>query len=194
MRAWTAKILSISLLALCLESAHSLVVAAAHWNVDGSDSQLNFSGTQDGAPFRGAFLRFTADIRFDPQDLDHSQFDVVIDTHSVKTGSLERDLALRGDDLLAADRWPTARYVASNFEDTGYGKFTAIGQLSLHGVMREIPLEFTYNKEPGGVWLKGRAVINRLDFGVGQGEFADEARAGNSVGVQFSLKLKENPA
>lgn len=195
MRTWPAKTPRITLLFLLFaSSAYSLAWAATRWNVDAGDSQLNFSGTQGGVPFRGAFVRFTADIRFDPQMLDDSQVDVVIDTHSAKTGNMERDSAIRSDELLAADRWPTARYVVTAFRDAGYGKFIATGQLSLRGVMREIPLEFTYSKDASGAWLKGRTMINRLDFGVGQGEFANELWVGNAVVVQFSLKLKENPA
>jgi polyisoprenoid-binding protein YceI len=192
--AWRVKILSILLLVICVETDYSPAQAAAHWNVDGVESQLNFSGTQGGAPFRGAFVRFTADVRFDPADLAQSQFDVVIDTSSAKTGELERDMAIRSDDLLAADRWPTARYIAKTFESAGDGKFTAKGQLSLRGVTRDIPLEFAYTKDSNGAWLKGKAQIDRLDFGVGQGEFASDAFVGKTISVQFSLKLKENPA
>src|SRR5690348_6071622 len=98
--AWRVKILSILLLVICVESDYSPVqAAAARWNVDGVESQLTFSGSQGGMPFRGAFVRFTADIRFDPNDLPQSQFDVVIDTNSAKTGELERDMTIRSDDL-----------------------------------------------------------------------------------------------
>jgi len=157
-----------------LTAAFAVVVAgvavAATWKTDPKQSKLAFVGKQAGAEFEGVFERFTADIRFDPQDLAGSKFEVGIDTKSVNSKDKERDGILRGPDLFSADKWPGARYVADKFADKGGGKFVGQGKLTIRDVTRDVEIEFTHQVDGAGAWLKGGAHLKRLDFGVGQGE------------------------
>jgi polyisoprenoid-binding protein YceI len=54
-----------------------------------------------------------------------------------------------------------------------------------------VPIEFTFEKQPSGAWLKGGTTLKRLDFGVGQGEWKDTETVGNDVKVRFALLLKQ---
>ena len=47
----------------------SVALAATQWTLQPKESKLTFVGTQAGAEFQGVFERFTADLKFDPQDL-----------------------------------------------------------------------------------------------------------------------------
>jgi polyisoprenoid-binding protein YceI len=165
------------------------VAFAASWKTDSQQSKLSFIGTQAGAQFEGVFEHFTPTINFDPKDLPGSKFDVSIDVKSVNSKDKERDGFIRGPDLLAVDRWPTARFVAEKFTDNGGGKFTGTGKLTIRDVTREVPIEFTYQADANGVWLKGGAKLKRLDFGVGQGEWKDTQFVGNDMKVEVALKL-----
>ena len=164
--------------------------AATQWTVQPASSAISFTGTQAGAPFQGRFDKFTADIRFDPKDLAASRFDVRIDMSSVNTKDEERDDTLKGDDLFAIKRFPTAHYVTEKFTDKGAGKFSGMGQLTLRDVTRAVPVDFTFETKNGQTWLKGTAAIKRLDFGVGQGDWKDTETVANEVQIQFSLLLK----
>jgi len=177
------------LLALALVFG-SVAFASAQWSVQPRESKLTFVGTQAGAQFEGAFERFTADIRFDPQDLAGSRFDVKIDMASVDTRDSERDDAVKSDDLFAVRQFPAAHYVAERFTAKGGGKYTAAGKLTLRNVTREVPIEFTFEKQDAGAWLKGSAQLQRLDFGVGQGDWKDTSSVANEVRVSFVLLLK----
>jgi len=176
--------------ALASVAVLGLAYASTQWTMQPAASSLTFTGTQAGAPFRGRFDKFTADIRFDPKDLATSHFDVRIDTASVNTQDGERDDTLKGDELFAVKRFPTARYVAEKFTDKGGGKFSATGQLTLRDVTRAVPIEFTFDNKAGAASLKGTAAIKRLDFGVGQGDWKDTETVANEVQIQFSLLLK----
>lgn len=168
-----------------------LAWAATQWTMQPKESTLTFVGTQAGAPFQGAFDRFTADIRFDPEDLAASRFDVTIDTASVNTKDGERDDIIRGPDLFGSRQWPTARYVAEKFTDKGAGKYSATGQLTLREVTKPVPIEFTFESKDGTAWLKGQATLRRIDFGVGQGEWKDTQTVANEVQIRFVLLLKQ---
>jgi polyisoprenoid-binding protein YceI len=165
--------------------------AATQWTLQPRESKLTFVGTQAGAEFEAAFQRFTADIRFDPQDLAGSRFDVKIDMASVDSKDSERDDTVKGDELFAVKQFPTAHYLAERFTSKGGNKFAATGKLTLRNVTREVPIEFTFEKRDGGAWLKGSAQLKRLDFGVGQGDWKDTETVANEVKVNFVLLLKQ---
>jgi polyisoprenoid-binding protein YceI len=165
--------------------------AATQWTLQPRESKLTFVGTQAGAEFEAAFQRFTADIRFDPQDLAGSRFDVKIDMASVDSKDSERDDTVKGDELFAVKQFPSAHYLAERFTAKGGNKFAAAGKLTLRNVTREVPIEFTFEKKDGGAWLKGSAQLKRLDFGVGQGDWKDTETVANEVKVNFVLLLKQ---
>ncbi|MGH8179306.1 MAG: YceI family protein [Steroidobacter sp.] len=182
------QIVATALLALL---ALSLAIAATQWSLQPKDSTLTFIGNQAGAEFEGVFEKFTADIRFDAQDLAGSRFDVSIDLTSANSRDSERDDVIKGPDLFAVKQWPTARYVAQKFTAKGGDKYSATGKLTLRNVTRDVPIDFTFDTKDGGAWLKGTAKIKRLDFGVGQGEWKDTEWVGNEVGIRFELLLKQ---
>jgi polyisoprenoid-binding protein YceI len=168
----------------------SVAFAATQRTLQPKESKLTFVGTQAGAQFEGAFQRFTADIKFDPQDLAGSRFDVKIDMASVDSKDSERDDTMKSDDLFAVKQFPTAHYVTERFTGRGGNKFAASGKLTLRNVTREVPLEFTFEQKNGSAWLRGSAQLKRLDFGVGQGDWKDTENVGNDVKVNFVLLLK----
>ena len=168
-----------------------VVIASAQWSMQPKESQLTFLAMQAGAEFEGKFEKFNADIRFEPQDLATSRFDVTIDLSAVNTQDSERDDTLKGPDLFNAKQWPNAHYVADKFTARGGNKYSATGKLTLRNVTRDVPLDFTFEKQPSGAWLKGGTTIKRLDFGVGQGEWKDTETVGNEVKVRFALLLKQ---
>ncbi len=168
-----------------------VALAATQWTLQPRESKLTFVGTQAGAEFEGTFQRFTADIKFDPQDLGGSRFEVRIEMASVDSRDSERDDTVKSDDLFAVKQFPTAHYVAERFTAKGGGKYAAAGKLTLRNVMRDVPIEFTFEKKDSGAWLKGSAQLKRLDFGVGQGDWKDISTVGNEVKVNFVLLLKQ---
>jgi polyisoprenoid-binding protein YceI len=175
-------------LALCFGG---LALAATQWTLQPKESKLTFVGTQAGAQFEGVFEKFTADIKFDAQDLAGSRFEVKIDTASVNTRDSERDEIIKSDELFAVKQFATARYVAEKFTARGPGKYSAAGKLTLRNVTRDVPIEFTFENKDGSAWLKGSAALKRLDFGVGQGDWKDTSTVANEVQVRFVLLLKQ---
>jgi polyisoprenoid-binding protein YceI len=168
----------------------SVALAATQWSVQPKESKLTFVATALDAPFDGTFEHFTADIKFDPQDLAGSRFDVKIDTASANTRNEDRDGALRGDDFFAVKQYPTAHYVADHFTSKGGNKYGAAGKLTIRNVTRDVPIEFTFENKSGSAWLKGSAQLKRLDFGVGQGEYQATDQVANEVKINFVLLLK----
>src|SRR5262249_42726058 len=96
-----------------------LALAATSLRAVPAQSTFGFTASQAGAPVRGVFAKYNADIKFDPKDLAGSRFDVTIDLKSTSTKDKDRDTTLVGPDFFAADRFPNAHYVAEKFTDQG---------------------------------------------------------------------------
>jgi polyisoprenoid-binding protein YceI len=175
----------IALLMLSLLATGTL--AATPWRTD-AGSELRFRATQAGAEFEGRFARFSASIVFDERDLAGSRFDVEVTTASVETQDADRDTALKDADFFHVGKYPQARFVATKFRRVASG-FVADGQLTLRGVTRPVPVSFTFTRAGTGATLTGTALLRRLDFGVGQGEWRSTDAVGNEVKVLFTLRL-----
>jgi len=153
------------------------------------ESELGFAATWEGTVFRGDFNRFDALINFDPADLVGSSFDVAIDVTSARTGSRDRDEGMAEPDWFDFAAYPVARYRATDFQTLSDGEFLANGQLELKGVVHPVPVTFSWEEFSDNVKLAGGASIRRLDFGIGQGDWATDEIIGLLVEVEFSLEL-----
>lgn len=156
-------------------------------------STLGFSASFEGEAFEGRFGRFTPVIRFDPANLVAGRFDVRIQLASADTENAERDEMLAGGEFFDAAAQPEARYVASRFRALGGNRFVAEGTLTLRGISKAVPLAFTWTPGARPV-LEGEAVVERLAFQVGTGDWADTGLLPNAVTVRTRLLLAPAPA
>lgn len=174
-------------LALLLLLALPMFAGATDYHVLPA-SRLGFSGSFQGATFEGSFAKWTAQISYDPAQLVTSRFDVTVDTASARTGDNDRDSALPGADFFNVARFPTAHFVSSGFRQAG-GRVVVDGQLTLRGVTRPVSLDVTFVPNAQGATLDASGTLNRLDYGVGGGEYADTSVIGAPVQVRAHLLL-----
>ena len=163
--------------------------AVAGYTSDPQQSKLEFVGVQAGAEFKGVFHKFTAAVDFAPDALASSRIDVQIDMASVDSLDKDRDTTIRGKDIFDVAHNATAHYVTKTISKTAAG-YAAVGSLTLRGVTKDVPIEFQFTPAAGGAKLAGTAKLNRLDFGVGQGDWKSTETIGDAVKINFSLVLK----
>jgi polyisoprenoid-binding protein YceI len=167
-----------------------LCTLAGDWRVDPADSRLGFRAEAQGEAFDGRFTRFEARIRFDPGSLDDSRFEVDIALDSVDSRNSERDEMLAEPEFFNIRADASARYRAERFEALGDGRFRALGELTLRGVTRPVPLDFDWRAEAGSATLDGGAELDRLAFEVGGGDWADADVIAHAVRVTTRLVLR----
>jgi polyisoprenoid-binding protein YceI len=180
------------LAAAAVATAPRAAGAVASYAMDPAPSRLEFVGVQAGAEFKATFHKFTAAIDFAPDALANSHFDVQIDLNSVDSMDKDRDKTMRGSDIFDVAHFPTAHYVTRSFTKTAAG-YSAVGALTMHGVTKDVPIDFQFVTSPGGAKLEGTAKLKRLDFGVGQGDWKSTEWVPDAVKVAFSLVLKPKP-
>jgi cytochrome b561/polyisoprenoid-binding protein YceI len=142
------------------------------WRVDPRTSSLGFAFMYDdgeGEPtrFEGRFARWRADIRFDPADLDASSAVVTIETASATDGVQIHDNALPTEPWFDANAHPTAEFRTTSIRRDGDG-YLARGELAIKGRTRNVELPFTLSIEADRASMRGRAVIDRRDFDIGE--------------------------
>ena len=173
--------------ASCLLAASA--AGAASYVSDPQPSRLVFTGVQAGADFKGVFHKFTAAVDFAPDTLAASHLDVLIDMGSVDSMDKDRDKTIVGADVFDVAHNPTAHYVTKSISKTAAG-YTAQGALTLHGVTKDVPIDFQFTSSATGAKLDGTSQLKRLDFGVGQGDWKSTEWIGDVVKISFSLVLK----
>jgi polyisoprenoid-binding protein YceI len=174
--------------ALLVSATISPIARAAGYSADAT-SRIEFTGVQAGAPFKGVFHQITATVDLDPAALTSAHIEVTIDMKSVDSGDKDRDGTMRGADIFDVANFPTAHYVTRSVTRTAAG-FSAVGALTLHGVTKDVPIEFTFVSGAAGATLSGTAGLKRLDFGVGRGDWKNTDWVADAVKVAFSLNLK----
>lgn len=151
-------------------------------------STLGFSGTFQGEAFNGEFKQFDATISYDPANLTASKFDVSVDINSVVTGDSDRDNALPGDEFFDVGKFPKARFVSTAFRQDG-DKVIADGNLTIKGVSKPVALDVGFTPSGDGAMLTVTTKLNRSDFQIGTGDYADTSTIGADVTVNGKLKL-----
>ena len=169
--------------------ARATASSAMTYATDQQQSRLEFFGEQAGAEFKGEFHKFTALVAIAPDALASARIDVQIDVNSLDSLDQDRDKTMRSVDIFDVSHWPTAHYVTRMITKSATG-FAALGNLTLHGVTKEVPIEFRFTSSPGGAKLEGTATLKRLDFGVGQGDWKSTEWVADKVKIHFALALE----
>ena len=161
------------------------------WKVS-PGSSLTFSTSWGGDAVQGRFDSWRADIMFSPEALDRSRVSVSIDMASGKTGDAQRDASLPASDWFDSASHPKAVFTATKFQKTGVDRYVARGTLSLRGVTRPVDLAFRLKIVGDRARVSGDASLDRLAFGVGQGEFQAVDQVPAKVGVHVELTARHD--
>lgn len=163
---------------LVLFGTAALVTSAAAqsetWQLDPPHSAAQFSVRHMGiSTVRGTFTKLSGNVQYDPADLAKTSIDVTIDAASVDSRVDMRDNDLRSEHFLDVQKYPAITFKSKRAEAVGAGKLKITGDLSIHGVTKEVVLDVdgpsTPIKDPRGRLHMGASAtttINRTDFGM----------------------------
>jgi polyisoprenoid-binding protein YceI len=148
--------------------------AAETWEIDPAHTSVQFAVRHLMiSTVRGGFDKVSGTAIIDTHDLTKSSVEVTIDAASINTRNEKRDAHLRNADFLDVEKYPTITFKSQRVEKVGDSRFTVTGDLTLHGVTKEIVLDVEGTpvpiKDPSGkMRVGGQATtkINRTDFGI----------------------------
>ena len=149
--------------------------AQENWQLDPNHSSAQFSVRHLGiSTVRGTFTKTSGSVQLNDADLTKSSAEVTIDATSVDTRVETRDNDVRSPKFLDAQKFPTITFKSKRVETAGAGKLRMTGDLTIHGVTKEVVLDVDGPtqavKDPHtGQQRRGASAtttINRQDFGV----------------------------
>ena len=172
-----------------------LVVYAepARWNLDPEQSTVEFRvAHMVVSKTTGRFMDYTGFIDMDAEAGTVKAIEATIKAASVNTNHEKRDAHLRTVDFLDVEHYPTITFKMKSYKKTAES-FIAVGDLTLHGVTKDVTLVGQYNgaaKDPLGNTRAGFSAegkLNRKDFGMVWNKTLDSG--GLVVGDEVQIRL-----
>jgi polyisoprenoid-binding protein YceI len=120
----------------------------------------------------GQFTSWTGEIQLDDADLARSSVKVEIDVASIHTNEEKRDAHLRSADFFDAEKFPKLTFVSKSVLGKAGKVNQVIGDLTIHGVTRQVTLDVEdlgRQKDPWGgerVGYEAKTSISRKEFGL----------------------------
>jgi polyisoprenoid-binding protein YceI len=155
------------------------------YSVDAGGS-VSFEVKQAGAPFRGMFRRFGGTLCLVQERV--VRIDVWLEPASVTTELPEIDAALKDKAFFDVAAFPRIAFASSSVE-VGGDRQAARGTLAIKGKRREVEVPFRLRATGGMSSVAGSLTLNRLDYGVGTGEWADTRWLAADVRIEFNAAL-----
>ena len=192
--------------AVILAGATALQASAATttWKIDPLHTAAQFAVKHMMiSTVRGEFKGVTGTVIWDDQDVTKSSVDVTIDAKTVNTGEEKRDQDLRGANFFDVEKFPTLTFKSKKVESGGAGKLKITGDLTMHGVTKEVVLEVegpaASVKDPWGnirSAANATAKLNRQDFGVKWNANMDGGGVvvGDTVTITIDLEMVKQAA
>jgi polyisoprenoid-binding protein YceI len=181
-----------------LAMAATAAAQAGTWNIDPNHTAAQFSVRHLGvSTVRGAFSKVSGSATFDPANPGKTALDATIETASVDTRVEMRDKDLRSPNFLDVEKFPTITFHAKQTKAAGAGKLQITGDLTIHGVTKEVLLDVdgpsAAIKDPWGnqrIGASASTKVSRKDFGVS----GLPAVVGDEITITIDAELIQPPA
>jgi polyisoprenoid-binding protein YceI len=188
------------IIAIIMTATTSLVAPAqtTQWAYDASHAKVGFSISHFGiSETEGKFTQFHGLVLSDKSDFSDARIDITIDVNSINTEDAQRDAHLKSKDFFDIEKYPTIHFSSKSIEPVGVHAYKITGNITMHGVTREITLDAIYkgtvvdpfkNTKAG---FKITGAIDRTQFGlVWNGTLAAGGLlVGNTVNLDINIEL-----
>ena len=122
---------------------------------------------------RGGFGSVQGTVAYDGDAVGNSSIEAVIDASTINTSEPQRDTHLKSADFLDVERFPSITFKSKRVERAGADELNVTGDLTIHGVTREVLLKVegptAEGKDPWGnarIGASAATKIKRSDFGL----------------------------
>ena len=183
--------------------ALSSIAGAATFDIDPAHSNAGFKVKHMMiSNVKGGFSGVKGAVEFDAAKPGNAKIEAVIDVNTINTGEPKRDAHLKSPDFFDAAKFPNLTFKSAKVSPTGKNKYMAIGDLTLHGVTKQVVLAVETTpevKDPWGNVRMGATAatrINRKDFGLNwnQALEAGGVLVGEDVEISIEVELVKKAA
>ena len=158
------------------------------WRIDPA-SEIAYSGTHAGVPFRGRFTRWQADLRLNPFAPGIVTVAATVETASASDGVPLHDGTLPEAEWFDAGRYPVARFVATRIAPRRGGGHTVEGALTIKDrVIPVPPLDLVIGAD--GMHVHGRFAIDRADADLGMASDPEGQYVSRRIEVEVNVRAR----
>jgi polyisoprenoid-binding protein YceI len=178
-------------LALIAAIASPSLAAPSQWTIDPAHSTAQFLVTHlEVTDVDGTFTKLSGSATIDDDDLSKSSVTAAIDVSSVDTGIQMRDDDLKSADFFNVAAYPTMTFQSTKIWKTGDGTAKMTGNLTLHGVTKEVTFDVKDpapppNQAPPRRTAEAITTISRSAFGIA----SDTTLIGDDVSITLEIQL-----
>ncbi|CAN5530921.1 YceI family protein [soil metagenome] len=188
-------LLSLLVAALCCGGILS-ANAEETYKLDPVHSSISFKIRHFFSYVNGTFKKFEGTIQLDPDHPEKSSVTATIDAASIDTQNEKRDEDLRSADFFDVAKYPTITFKSKSVKRTGADSADIVGDLTMHGVTKEITLHAKFlgkGKGMGGKAISGWQVtpesIKRSEYGLNWSKMVEgTAVVGEEVTVSIDVE------
>ena len=169
------------------------------WTIDSGNSAAQFSVRHMlVATVRGQFDGPSGKLTYDPKDIAGTlKVEATINTKSISTSNPDRDRDLKGEGFFDVAKYPTMTFKSKKAEAAGPGAFKVTGDLTMHGVTKEVVLDVegptASVKDLTGMVRAGALItttLNRKVFGLQYNALLETGGAVVSDEVKVTIDLE----
>lgn len=179
----------------------SLTARADTYKIDPVHSSISFKVRHFFSYVNGSFKKFEGTIEVDPDHPEKSSVTATIDAASVDTQNEKRDEDLRSADFFDVAKYPTITFKGKNVKQTGADSGDIVGDLTMHGVTKEIVLHVKFlgkGKGMGGKAISGWQVtpepMKRSEYGLTWSKAVEgTAVVGEEVTISIDIEADKAP-
>lgn len=170
-------------------------MAIETYNIDPSHSGVHFSVRHLViAKVRGSFEKFSGSFAFDPANVAASTVNVTVDAASISTREEKRDAHLKSADFFNVGKFPELTFKSRSVSGTAE-ELTVVGDLTMHGVTKEVKLVVEAGgaaKDPWGnsrLGFSAKASVNRADFGLKWNQVLEAGGLAVSEKIEIEIEI-----
>lgn len=170
----------------------------SEWTLDPAHSSVGFSVPHMMvSEVDGKFKTYAGKALLEEADLTKSQVEFSADVASIDTGDAKRDEHLRSPEFFDAQKFPKLTFKSTQITKAGKG-YKLKGQLTIHGVTKDVTLDATVSpavKNPWGKLVRAVKItgkIKRSDYGLTWNKALDQGGVVIGDDVTIDIKLEIN--
>jgi polyisoprenoid-binding protein YceI len=181
-------------LGLCLVVGASSTRANEVFRFDPAHSTIAFKVRHLFGTAKGKFTKFSGTIDVDRAQPEKSSVTASIQTASIDTAISKRDEHLRGEDFFNVQKFPEITFKSRRVKQTGPTAGEITGDLTMHGVTREITLNVEFLGTPESAaknqttrWRVTTVPIKRSEFGL---SWSKSVEAVSMIGDEVAVTIE----
>lgn len=147
---------------------------ATTYEIDPAHSHLQFSVRHlMVSNVRGSFKGVKGSVTYDPQNPGATTVQATVEASTLHTSDEQRDTHVKSTEFLDVEKFPVITFKSTKVEKVAKDEFKVIGDLTLHGVTKQVALDVhelsEEAKDPWGntrIGASAKTKIKRSDYGL----------------------------